>query len=93
MEETTDTCRIEITAVRIENDVLITITNNGSQFPENILQRLADGEAAPHGLGIGLLNIQKRLQLQFGTEYGLTLKNDELYDLAIVELRIPCGDF
>ena len=93
LEETTDTCRIEITAVRIENDVLITITNNGSQFPENILQRLADGEAAPHGLGIGLLNIQKRLQLQFGTEYGLTLKNDELYDLAIVELRIPCGDF
>ena len=93
LEEMTDTCHIAITAVRIEKDVLITITNNGSQFPENILQRLADGEVDPHGFGIGLLNIQKRLQLQFGVEYGLTLKNDELHDLAIVELKIPYGDF
>lgn len=89
LEEMTDICHIAITAVREKEDVRITITNNGSQFPENILARLAKGEAEPHGFGIGLLNIQKRLKLQFGEEYGLTLKNDELCDLAIVEIRIP----
>lgn len=89
LEEMTEVCHITITAARMEEDVLITITNNGSQFPENILERLASGDAVPHGFGIGLLNIQKRLQLQFGEEYGLTLKNDEFLDLAIVEIMIP----
>lgn len=89
LEEMTDTCHIAISAKRKEPDILITITNNGSQFPENILRRLESGEAVPHGFGIGLLNIHKRLQLQFGEDYGIALKNDELSDLAIVEIKIP----
>jgi two-component system sensor histidine kinase YesM len=89
LEEAAEACHIAITVSMEGDDVLITITNNGSQFPENLLQKLSSEELTPHGFGIGLLNIQKRLQLQFGQDYGLTLKNDEMENLAIVEVRIP----
>lgn len=89
LEEMTETCCIQISAKEEGNDIVITIINNGSQFPEDLLGKLSRKEIAPHGFGIGLLNIQKRLQLQFGQEYGLTLRNNEIFDLAIVEIRIP----
>ena len=65
------------------------VSNNGSQFPENLLEQLEKNEIEPHGFGIGLLNIDKRIKLQFGNEYGLYLYNEELEDLAVVQIRLP----
>ena len=89
LEEMTETCYIQINARQEKSNIIITITNNGSQFPEDLLNKLSNNEISPHGFGIGLLNIQKRIKLQFGNDYGLTLKNNELLNLAIVEIKIP----
>lgn len=89
LEEIPDTCTVQITGCLTPEETLLEITNNGSQFPEDLLGKLTRSEITPHGFGIGLLNIQKRLQLQFGPDFGLEFINDELRDLAIVRIHLP----
>ena len=89
LEEIPDICTVQITGCLTPEETLLEITNNGSQFPEDLLGKLTRSEITPHGFGIGLLNIQKRLQLQFGPDFGLEFINDELRDLAIVRIHLP----
>ncbi len=89
LEEMTETCTISITGSICDENIVLTIRNTGSQFPDNILGKLESGEIKPNGLGIGLLNVNKRIQLQFGEAYGLSFSNDELMDEAIVTMRLP----
>lgn len=66
----------------------ITVTNNGSQFEDHLLEKLQDGTVKPHGIGIGLLNIHQRIQLIYGEHYGLHLYNlDDEH--AVAEIIIP----
>ena len=39
------------------------------------------------GLGIALLNIEERIQLMFGQQYGLHFYNEN--DFAVVKMEIP----
>lgn len=89
LEEMTETCFIHLTGQLKNETAIIKISNNGSQFPENLLEKLEQNEISPRGFGIGLLNINKRLQLQFGASYGIQIINNELEDLAIVQITIP----
>ena len=41
----------------------------------------------PNGFGIGLLNIDERIRLIFGDEYGLSLSNEG--GLAVATIRLP----
>ncbi|MGI6778881.1 MAG: sensor histidine kinase [Acetivibrionales bacterium] len=88
LEEIVESCCIKIEATSNEKLVVIRVINNGSQFEENILQKLQNGEIKPHGFGIGLLNIHRRLQLIFGTDYGLVLYNSD-ENHAVAQINIP----
>ncbi len=87
LEENIEVCFITVAARTIDAQLIIKIANTGSQFENNLLERLRSGEVKPHGHGIGLLNIDNRLKLQFGAKYGLHLYNSD--NLAIVEINIP----
>ena len=63
------------------------VKNNGSQFEEDLLEKLRCAQVIPNGLGIGLLNIDKRLKLTYGQEYGLSLYNEG--ELAVARITIP----
>ena len=54
-----------------------------------MLENLETNQISPHGFGIGLLNINKRIKLQFGEAYGLHIYNVESEDLAVVQIRLP----
>ena len=64
-----------------ESDALIfTVSDNGVGFPEAILQLFRESpenhlDDTQTQSRLGLLNIQKRIHLMYGTEYGLTLQN------------------
>lgn len=64
-----------------EPDALIfTVSDNGVGFPEAILQLFRESpenhlDDTQTQSRLGLLNIQKRIHLMYGTEYGLTLQN------------------
>lgn len=88
LEEVADTCTIRITCFMESEQILLYITNSGSQFPPDLLEQLAQNTIQPHGFGIGLLNIHKRLTLRFGIAYGLTLYNED-DDHAVVQITLP----
>ena len=44
-------------------------------------------QVTPHGSGVGLTNINSRLKLLYGEEYGLKFYNTD--DMAVVVLVIP----
>ena len=88
LEESVETCYITITSEIHENTVRIRVINNDSQFEDNLLEKLQNNKVKPHGFGIGLLNIHKRLQLIFGADYGLELYNAD-DNHAVAQINIP----
>lgn len=50
-------CAISVTARVSDERLIIQILNDGSQFESCIPERLSSHETAPHGFGIGILNI------------------------------------
>ncbi|MCB6203325.1 sensor histidine kinase [Extibacter muris] len=90
MEKNTEVCHIRLEGARLDDTITIDVINNGSQFEANLLEKLENGLITPHGFGIGLLNIHKRIQLTYGTGYGLILFNrDEEH--AVARIIIPGG--
>lgn len=93
LEESSETCFIAITTEEISDKVILRITNTGSAFEPDFMEKLLLGEISPHGFGIGLLNIHKRLQMTYGPEFGLNLYNledEETYEeYAVAEVHIP----
>ena len=71
LEEAPDKCHVNVLGY-IENETaVVVVEDDGPGIDPNILQKLEAQEATPKGHGIGLLNIQKRIQLLFSEDYGL----------------------
>lgn len=87
LENEGDDCHITIKARRSGDEVLITIANTGSVFEEDLIPKLTAGKIHPHGFGIGILNVDKRLKLAFGQQYGLSFYNEE--DQAVAQIELP----
>lgn len=80
-------CHIHISAAGDTQVLSLRIQNSGSQFEEDHLHKLENEVIKTSGFGIGLLNIQKRIQLDYGDAYGLYLFNDDEH--AVVQVTIP----
>ena len=74
-EEMMEGCRILISAQRTGAGVTVTVENNGATMDEDMLEKLESGAVKPQGIGIGLTNIHKRIQLAFSDAYGLQIKS------------------
>ncbi len=94
LEESLETCRIAVSGGRQGDELVLKVTNTGSSFEEGLLEKLEQGLVKPHGFGIGLLNIHRRLRLTYGAPYGLRLYNledEETYEeYAVAEVHLPC---
>lgn len=77
MEEMTETCEISVYPYQRGDFLIIEVANQGSSFEENLLENLQNGSKSSHGFGIGLLNINQRIQMLFGDAYGLSFRNEE----------------
>lgn len=87
LEQEGELCAIEVSAA-LNGDILhLKVCNTGSQFENDLLQKLEEKTVLPHGMGVGLLNIHHRFQLIYGREYGLHLYNQD--DCAVVEITFP----
>lgn len=96
LEENMDVCLITVRAFLHEEGLCIEIKNSGSSFDEFLLEKLEKKEVSPHGFGIGLLNIHKRLKIAYGGSYGLRLFNltDESTgeEYAVAQILLPVND-
>lgn len=87
LESYAEPCAILVTAQTQDSCAVLRVGNTGSQIDPEILHKLKDGTVTPNGFGIGLLNIQSRIHLLYGEEYGLSCSNSD--HMAVVTIRIP----
>jgi two-component system, sensor histidine kinase YesM len=86
---------ITVAASRSVDDIIITVSDNGTGIPEerlaSIRAYLNSGDSAPQlslGGSIGLANVNRRIRLQYGKRYGLTI--DSYADGGTeVRIRVP----
>lgn len=82
-----EVCVIQVLIKKEEKYYRIQISNTGSEFDQDLLEKLKQHIVIPQGTGVGIMNIDSRLRLIYGTDYGLRFRNED--GKAIVELRIP----
>ena len=89
LEENVGGCNIEVRVVLSNGHFKVEVENDGSEIQEDILTQLREKRIKTRGSGIGLINIDTRIRLLFGKEYGLQIKSGD--DRVIVSYEIPTG--
>jgi len=89
VEEIMEPCRIYLTLRRLADVIEICVMNEGSVFEKDLLNKLRQNNKKATGFGIGLLNIDQRLKLLFGNDFGLHLENREDYATAVINIPLP----
>jgi sensor histidine kinase YesM len=92
--------QLRITAEREEDDLIISIQDNGKGIlPEKlteILEQIAESEtkiiaSVGENGSIGLINVHQRIRLRYGTGYGLQVVSDSDEKGVRVTVRVPCN--
>lgn len=84
MEEMLDVCQIHIYCRENGKFVEIVVEDNGPGMDTDIVTKLNAKEVVPHGLGIGLENINKRLKLLISEECGLLVERIDGWTKVII---------
>ena len=82
--------KIHIRAYTREQGLYLEVEDNGPGMPEEQVEHLLTGgeKARKKGSGIGLKNVNQRIQLYFGTQYGLEIES-EPDEGTVVRIHIP----
>lgn len=86
LEEMIDACEITVEILVQKPFIRIYVRNTGSAFSCDTIDQLHQKGPA-HGFGIGLNNIQQRIQLTYGEQYGIKIYNQN--EMAVVEILLP----
>ncbi|MBE0343075.1 two-component sensor histidine kinase, partial [Paenibacillus sp. 28ISP30-2] len=76
LEPRIEPCRIAIIAREQEGALLLRVEDDGPGMTQDFLEQLRSGQVATRGQGIGLANIQERIDLTFGTPWGIELRSE-----------------
>ncbi len=73
-----------------DGDIYITVSDNGFGMSEEQLEFLLtdDTRVRKKGSGVGLINVQRRIQLRFGQQYGLKIES-EPDEGTVVTIHLP----
>lgn len=74
------TGKITIRAYRREQNLIIEVSDDGCGMPEEICRKILSDEIESEdisGSGIGVKNVNERIQLRFGKKYGLSCSSEE----------------
>ncbi len=84
---------IEINSYLENGDLYIDVIDNGLGMPQEVVNRLMTHESRTRGRGsgIGLKNVNERIQIYFGEEYGLTIFS-EPDEGTTVRIHLPRVD-
>ncbi len=88
--------QVKISALRTQSHLLITISDNGCGMDINKLKKLTyglsiyqeKGSSSPKDSGIALSNVNARIKLNFGEEYGLSITST-LGNGTSVQILLP----
>ena len=95
MADVTSGGKIKISVERLDEDVLVTISDNGTGMDTDTLTRLTERimgkreeQTSQSHSGIGMRNVDQRLKLHFGSKYGMTVYSMKNVGTDVV-VRIP----
>ncbi|SFM11565.1 two-component system, sensor histidine kinase YesM [Gracilibacillus orientalis] len=88
LEQKAGTCRINIKIESKEDFIEIIISDNGPGLSKSELEKVQTDGQSSSSTGIGLKNIDKRMKLSFGNQYGLTVHSKEPIGTSVA-LKIP----
>lgn len=89
LETKTGECIVRIRIAVTENKVILVISDNGVGMSAKTLEMLRSGSvSSASGNGIALFNVNQRIKLTFGAEYGLQIYSTEGIGTDI-EIIIP----
>ena len=74
-----DDCgEIRVTGLRKDGKIILSVTDNGIGIPEDEVKLLLTDNNRVHkkGSGVGLVNVNNRIQILFGKEYGLIVESE-----------------
>lgn len=72
-------------------DLRISVTDNGVGMPERKLQSILQGRAGePKTGGIGIANVDERIRLYYGPQYGIRIASEEGIGTRVV-IRVPAA--
>ncbi|UOQ85263.1 cache domain-containing sensor histidine kinase [Gracilibacillus salinarum] len=91
LEEIMGVCKIKITVTEKDNDLYISVEDNGAGMDPDYLMKVKQGVHEPKGTGIGLNNINERVKILFGDEYGIKIESEKEKG-TIVTVKVPCGE-
>lgn len=88
--------KVRIFAYERDNTLVINVEDSGlgiaaekrARLNQLLQETSSVSQSRPNGMGIGLLNVQARIQLHFGKNYGITIFSEEKEGTTI-EVRIP----
>lgn len=79
---------IIITVRQQEQNVIITVEDNGVGMDPELIRRIESGESVSEKNHVGLHNVKERIQLNFGEDYGMKIESTPWKGTKIV-LTIP----
>lgn len=79
---------ILITGERVDNDIIISIEDNGKGMEQEVLNHIFDKKENKKSGGVGINNVNNRLKLYYGSNYGLKFSS-QINVGTMVEVRIP----
>ncbi|MFE5321251.1 histidine kinase [Paenibacillus sp. NPDC056579] len=82
---------IQITASVVDGKLLFEVRDNGLGIPPDRLERLLSGtlpQEEGSGSGVGVRNVQQRIQLSFGEPYGLQMESKQ-EEGTVVQVWLP----
>lgn len=85
---TEHTCVVRVEAHSEGDCIRLCVSDNGPGLNSEDFEKLTSWKKSPHGLGIGLKNINERIKLCFGEEYGMSFENNPGGGLKVI-LTIP----
>jgi two-component system sensor histidine kinase YesM len=83
--------KIRLTAKRKDNDIIFIVEDNGDGLGDQAAMNLDELPANGTPRGIGLSNVHKRLQLHFGSDYGLRIDSGQAAGFRVI-VRHPIAE-
>lgn len=88
LEKILGVCEIKVWVEPLEKGLKIWVEDNGPGMDKDFVEKLNKGEIEPRGSGIGIKNINERIKIMFGMDYGINV-NSALGEGTKVYIFIP----
>ncbi|UFT98758.1 sensor histidine kinase [Radiobacillus kanasensis] len=76
LEQLVANCYVHVHITSYQEDLEITVEDNGPGMDEQTIHSIYNGMVKSKGTGIGIYNINERIKLMFGPEYGIDIESE-----------------